>query len=955
MLGAEALEARQLLAAASIIPAPAFTVQEQAAITNQVVATINDPAATTADYTATINWGDGASNAINAGTVVATGQSGVFQVLGSYSYLNAGIETVRVSVSKDGGSPSTVLETANVTDAPLGPASGVYTLYAAVGQSLNDEPVALFTDPAPQFTLPLTNPPTPRPGQYAATINWGDGSVSAGTISYQPSLSQFLVAGNHVYSNFGTETVSVTISHGTVPNVTVTDTAIVTDPPVVAQGGFNFTGTEGATAAAQTVATFTDQYPISPKSQYSATIYWGGLSSSAGTIVPAGNQQYNVRASHLYAEEGSGAINVVIVKDNNSTVTAVSSYNIADPAVAPTGNTLTTSEGALLSGTVATFIDPGGPEDPGDYSAQINWGDGASSAGTIAFSAGNNVFSVSGSHVYLAAGTDQATITIQHDSAPNATVISNVTVKDIPLVGTAGQVFTATEGSLSTNEVVATFTDPGVILPITTPGAYSARINWGDGGTASAGSITFNSQTQIFTVTAQHLYVEEGTYPLAITLSHDLAPSVTVTGTASVADPSVIPVGGFTFTGVEYRVPVPQTLATFTDPGGAESLSDYSASINWGDGTVSAGQIVVDVTGATFTVLGTHVYATFGAHTLSVTIHHDVAPDVTVIDTANIGVPPIQTTALPATWRAWTVPVELSPLARLSFTDTEMTATISWGDGGTSAGVITPDMLGSSGTVRGSHVYAKTGNYTILITVNDGPQTVTQVIPIHVMQQLLPLPNPSAATPTNYYVAQAYGDILRRPVDGGGLVYWSNALNQGVPRGVFTNALVRSPEYLGNFVIGPAYVKYLGRAADPAGLQFWIGKMQSGLTDAMLDASFASSLEFYNNAGASPRGYVDALYLKVLGRTADPAGETYWVNQLLSGQSSYLVALQFANSGENFTDTVNSDYETLLERVPSATELNSAVNGLVQGTLTPEALLANIAATDEYFALAQST
>lgn len=952
MLGAEALEARQLLAAASISPAPAFTVQEQAAITNQVMATINDPAATTADYTATINWGDGA---INAGTVVATGQSGVFQVLGSHSYLDAGTETVRVFVSKDGGTPSTVLETANVTDAPLGPASGVYTLYAVVGQALDNEPVALFTDPAPQFTLPLTNPPTPRPGEYAATIAWGDGSVSAGTISYQPSLSQFLVAGNHVYSNFGTETVSVTISHGTVPKVTVTDTAIVTDPPVVAQGGFNFTGTEGATAAAQTVATFTDQYPISPQSSYSATIFWGDQSSSAGSIVPAGNQQYNVRASHRYAEEGSGAINVVIVKDNNSTVTAVSSYNIADPAVVPTANTLTTSEGSLLSGTVATFIDPGGPEDPGDYSAQINWGDGASSAGTIATSAANNVFSVLGSHVYLAAGAEQATITIQHDSAPNATVVSNVTVKDIPLVGTAGQVFTATEGSLSTNEVVATFTDPGVVLPITTPGAYSASINWGDGGAASAGSVTFNNQTQIFTVTAQHLYVEEGTYPLAITLSHDLAPNVTVTGTAAVADPSVIAVGGFTFTGVEYRVPVAQTLATFTDPGGAESLNDYSASINWGDGTVSAGQIVVDVTGATFTVLGTHVYATFGAHTLSVTIHHDVAPDVTVTDTANIGVPPIQTTALPATWRAWTVPVELSPLARLSFTDTEMTATISWGDGGTSAGVITPDMLGSSGTVRGSHVYAKTGNYTILITVNDGPQTVTQVIPIHVMQQLLPLPNPSTATPTNYYVAQAYGDILRRPVDGGGLVYWSNALNQGVPRGVFTNALVRSPEYLGNFVINPAYQKYLGRAADPAGLQFWIGKMQSGLTDAMLDASFASSLEFYNNAGANPRGYVDALYLKVLGRPADPAGENYWVNQLLSGQSSYLVALQFANSGENFADTVNSDYETLLERAPSAIELNSAVNGLVQGTLTPEALLANIAATDEYFALAQST
>ena len=46
-----------------------------------------------------------------------------------------------------------------------------------------------------------------------------------------------------------------------------------------------------------------------------------------------------------------------------------------------------------------------------------------------------------------------------------------------------------------------------------------------------------------------------------------------------------------------------QTVATFTDPGGDESLANYSASINWGDGNTSAGAITGPVNGV-YTVDG---------------------------------------------------------------------------------------------------------------------------------------------------------------------------------------------------------------------------------------------------------------------------------------------------------------------------------------------------------------
>ncbi|MGH7139006.1 MAG: DUF4214 domain-containing protein, partial [Pirellulales bacterium] len=435
--------------------------------------------------------------------------------------------------------------------------------------------------------------------------------------------------------------------------------------------------------------------------------------------------------------------------------------------------------------------------------------------------------------------------------------------------------------------------------------------------------------------------------------SHYVATNVTVTGTASVSDPAVVAVGGANFTASEYRQTPTETLADFTDPGGAEAVSDYSASINWGDGTVTSGQIASNGTN-NFSVLGSHVFTTFGTHTPTVTVFHEQAPSDTVQDTAVVSIPTIQLSALPATWREWTVPVELSPLATLSFTDTEMTATIYWGDGAASAGVITPDMLGSSGTVRGSHTYTEAGNYTITIVVNDGPQTTALAIPTTVLRELLPMPNPNAATADDYYVAEAYGDVLRREVDSEGLRVWASALDAGLPRLALANALVNSPEYLTNFVIGPAYSRYLGRAADSNGLQFWISKMQNGLTDAMLVAGFASSPEFFANAGGTNAGYVTALYKNVLGRSPDAGGQMFWENKLNAGASRYSVALQFATSGEDFTDVVINDYELLLGRAPTALELNTSASALAQGTLTDEALIANIVATDEYFALSQS-
>jgi large repetitive protein len=943
--GPEFLEPRRYLAAAGFTALPVdISAQEGSPVANQPVAQItNQPIGVggVMDYAATIDWGDGTPASL--GQIVSTPQAGVFQVLGSHTYADEGTDSIRTTISKDGGAASSFTATATVSDPPIAASAG-YTVLAVEGIAPADQLLATFTDPGgPE-----------DPSNYTASVDWGDGSVTPAVVAFNSALGAFVVTGGaeHNYSLYGTNTVAVTITHDNTTPVTVNDLAIVSDADLIGQGGFTYTGSEGATTTAQTLATFSDPGGAQGVAHYSATIDWGDGDTLPGTVQATGNGQFAVVGTHAYVEEGRGAITVVLNHDISSPVTITSAYSISDPAVRfAAAPLLNIAEGTPLTNVVlGTFADPGGPEDVGDYSIQIDWGDGTVSPGIVSFSASNNIFTVTGNHVYLTSGVHNTRLIARHDVAlPDATQVGSITVSDVPVVGTGGFTVSGVEGSLTPNQTIATFTDPGGTAPLT---EYAATIDWGDGTSPTSGTISFDSGSQVFSVQAQHVFGEEGTFPIKITLAHDQATAVTVAGVARVSDPAVVAVGSATISALEYRAFASQPVALFTDPGGGESATDYSATILWGDGSISPGQIVSS--SGSFSVLASHPYSQFGVYRPTVTIHHDAAPDVTVSDTVNVGAPATQLSALPITWRELTVPVELSPLARLSFTDSQMTALIGWGDGATSAGVITPDLVGSTGTVRGSHLYTEAGNYTMTITIADGPQTTSQTFPITVMRELLPIANTDAGTPTQYYVAEVYGDVLGRAVDGGGLQYWSNLLDRGAPRASVTNALLSSDEYLANFVIGPAYAKYLGRAADPAGVQYWISQMHRGLTDQGLVAALASSPEFFSNSGGTNASFVGALYQSVLGRPADAAGATFWTGQLAAGASRFNVALSFAISAEDVAETISGDFEHLLDRAPSLSELNQWVSAFTRGAATNESLIASLAATDEYFAHAIS-
>src|SRR5205807_613133 len=105
-------------------------------------------------------------------------------------------------------------------------------------------------------------------------------------------------------------------------------------------------------------------------------------------------------------------------------------------------------------------------------------------------------------------------------------------------------------------------------------------ITWGDGH-VSAGTIASNGSGG-YNVTGTNTYAEEGSFAISVKINDVGGATATAGSTANVADAALTPTGksiaateGAAFTGV---------VATFTDPGTDGTVTDYSATITWGDG-----------------------------------------------------------------------------------------------------------------------------------------------------------------------------------------------------------------------------------------------------------------------------------------------------------------------------------------------------------------------------------
>jgi hypothetical protein len=213
----------------------------------------------------------------------------------------------------------------------IGSPLAILPFSATEGVPLNNVPVATFID---NSGVPLSS--------YSATIDWGDGSITSGTVVPGNAPGTFLILGSHTYINAGDYTLTVSVSNGNSTLGPVSGPVVVADAPLQGFAQALNTVTAGYVSNAL-VAVFTDtDSTLRAPSNYTATITWNegyGLAfSSTGAIYHMFGNTFSVYGSSPYTFPSGGLFPVdVVIRDfGGASVTVPSVVSVAhNPAIPP--------------------------------------------------------------------------------------------------------------------------------------------------------------------------------------------------------------------------------------------------------------------------------------------------------------------------------------------------------------------------------------------------------------------------------------------------------------------------------------------------------------------------------------------------------------------------------------------------------------------------------------------
>jgi uncharacterized repeat protein (TIGR01451 family) len=272
-------------------------------------------------------------------------------------------------------------------------------------------------------------------------------------------------------------------------------------------------------------------------------------------------------------------------------------------SLSQSGGTATeTATGTIASGASDTFTLV--------VAAPSSLGNGAPFNDTASVSAsnpdptpGNNSATVTGSIVNNNPNADlSVSVSGPGSSTEGNSVTYTVTVTNAGPSSATSTVLTDTLGSILNFQSATT-----------TQGTFSASggvVTFTIGTIASGGTVTA-------TVTAQAIEDGSTSNSASVTSSSPDPNTGNNSGsvTTSVAEGSIsvsAPIRTRSITLTNFQV------ATFTHASAVEPTSAFSATINWGDGTSSAGTI--SLSGSTYVVRGSHTYSGGGRHTISTTV-----------------------------------------------------------------------------------------------------------------------------------------------------------------------------------------------------------------------------------------------------------------------------------------------------------------------------------------------
>jgi ELWxxDGT repeat protein len=355
------------------------------------------------------------------------------------------------------------------------------------------------------------------------------------------------------------------------------------------------------------------------------TVNGHSVQGSAGldVISPAALASYGIT--------GPGSYPITLtVTDGTASSTSAWAYLILQYShLNVTGSAGAATEGEAFHGTLAIFTDPVGAQPASTYTAQVDWGDGSTSAGTVV--ATPQGFVVAGAHTYAEEGTYTVTVNVTKGGGQPNTAMATIKVADAPTW--AGRVYQRTTEGQTFTGTVATITDGS---PLGKVSDFTATIQWGD-GTTTNGTVTQTGPGK-FAVHGGHTYAAAGTYTVTVTARDAGGATSTAKSTLLVDDAPLTAVLPKTLATVS--PPASQTVvAGFTDANPLATAGQFTATIDWGDGTTSTGTVSRAPGQPFFIVTGKHAYAKSGTYKVITTIHDAGGRNLTTTSTLPVVVP----------------------------------------------------------------------------------------------------------------------------------------------------------------------------------------------------------------------------------------------------------------------------------------------------------------------------
>ncbi|MGA2032392.1 MAG: Ig-like domain repeat protein [Thermoguttaceae bacterium] len=369
---------------------------------------VNWPAGRPTDgIAADIQWGD-SDPADFSGTVIVSGST--VSIYGTHTYADAGQYAVTAWVNFPPAWTGGTYYPPGCTNELYAVATVIDNQWSVTGRSgLIGTEGAPLSDPVPPGSGPEavvaiicdTSNTLATAGQFGATITWQVDQPAGGAPVYHTTTGQiveyntasgiFFVEGTYTYGEDGLSAadgpIDVRINdeagqfHEVQVPITIVDAPLTVStalPAAEATQGLPFSGE---------VAAFSDADPAGLSSDYTASINWGDNATSDGVVEPDGTGGFIVYGTHTY---------------------------LAAADIAATA-------GQTFSGEVASFSDVTGDNTlASHYSAAIDWGDGSSGSGIVAYSFAEGCYVVTGSHTYAAdalPGVYPLTVTISDDGS----------------------------------------------------------------------------------------------------------------------------------------------------------------------------------------------------------------------------------------------------------------------------------------------------------------------------------------------------------------------------------------------------------------------------------------------------------------------------------------------------------------------------------------------------------